>query len=108
MFRPALFSLAMCGLLFAVGGNSASAQDVDKWGIPCPTGGCAKMINAKQHRKHQQAEPERPTPDHPDERGWDGVGQDPDKIPFSKDPPDPDDSEDDGPPSKSVNIPARH
>ena len=96
MFRTTILSVLVCGFVFALVGGSASAQEVDKWGIPCPTGGCEKMISQmKQHRKHQQAEPERPTPEHPDARGWDGVGQDPDKIPFSKDTPDPDDAEDD-------------
>jgi hypothetical protein len=94
MFRQGLFSVAICGLLFTISGSPASAQGVDKWGIPCPTGGCAKMISQmKQHQKLPQAEPERPTPEHPDARGWDGVGQDPDKIPFSKDTPDPDDAD---------------
>jgi hypothetical protein len=94
MFRTALLSILVGGLLVAASGGSASAQDVDKWGIPCPTGGCAKMISQmKQHQKHPQVDPDRPTPDHPDARGWDGVGQDPDKIPFSKDTPDPDDAD---------------
>ena len=107
MFRQALLSVAVGVFFLAIGGSPAAAQEIDynNWtrhdhgappavdqsGIPCPTGGCQQAINQmKKQRKHQ---PAKPTPDNPDERGWDGVGQDPDKIPFSKDTPDPDDAD---------------
>ena len=73
MFRQALLSVLVGGFLLAIGSTTASAQgvdynnwtrtnhgaapQVDKWGIPCPAGGCQKMINdAKQHRKHHHQE----------------------------------------------------
>jgi hypothetical protein len=73
MFRKVLLSAMVAGFLFAIGGGTASAQDidynnwtrhnhgaapdVDKWGIPCPTGGCQQAIDQmKRHRKHRHVE----------------------------------------------------
>jgi hypothetical protein len=73
MFRKALLSAMVAGFLVAIGSGTAAAQsvdynnwtrtnhgaapDLDKWGIPCPTGGCQKMIDqAKPHRKHHHQE----------------------------------------------------
>jgi hypothetical protein len=120
MFRQALLSVVVGGFFLAIGGSTASAQEIDynNWtrhnhgappavdqsGIPCPTGGCQQAIDQmKKQLKHQQAQQDKDQQARQDqqdkeqqaedERGWDGVGQDPDKIPFSKDTPDPDDAD---------------
>jgi hypothetical protein len=105
MLRQRFLLALLAGCFLAICSSIASAQDynnwtrhnhgappdVDKLGIPCPTGGCQQAINqVKKDQKHQPAPQAQPTED---ERGWDGVGQDPDKIPFSKDTPDPDDAD---------------
>jgi hypothetical protein len=93
MFRRALLSVVIGGFLLVIGGTTACAQGIDynNWTRDNPTG----QPKGVKHRQHQKVQADRPTPEHPDERGWDGRGQDPDKIPFSKDTPDPDDAEDD-------------
>jgi hypothetical protein len=108
MFRQALLSMVVGVFFLAIGGTTASAQEIDynNWtrhNHGAPPAEDHSPPSQTQVGKHQQAQQDKDQQARQaqqdkeqqaeDERGWDGVGQDPDKIPFSKDTPDPDDAD---------------
>ena len=78
MLRTRFLLAMLAGCFLAMGSGIATAQDYNDW--------ARQAVNQlKKVQKHQPAPQAQPTED---ERGYDGTGQDPDKVPMSKDPPD--------------------
>jgi hypothetical protein len=85
MFRRILLSAIVISCVIAIGGGRASAQEIDKSGIPCPTGGCQQAVH-QGHGKHRKARKAKPSSEASDDHSC-GIqpcppAQDPDKVPI--------------------------